>query len=168
MNISLEGIAKIYRNNIWKLHGVPKKIFSNWRLQFALKFMEKFTKVLGTKRQLSIAYHPQTDSQMERINQEIGMFLQHYMNYQQDNWINWLAAAEFQYNDKKHTAIERIPFELNFRRHPWKGDLMIQIEFPQVEKFLIGIQKSWEQVTEAIEEAQKSMKKQFDKKRRNS
>ena len=52
-NISLEGIAKIYRDNIWKLHGVSKEILSNRGPQFALKFMEEFTKVLGTKRQLS-------------------------------------------------------------------------------------------------------------------
>ena len=63
--------------------------------------MEEFTKVLGTRRQLLTAYHPQTDGQMERINQEIEIFLWHYVNYQQDNWIDWLAAAEFQYNDKK-------------------------------------------------------------------
>jgi len=74
-NISLEGIVKIYRDNIWKLHGVSRKILSDWGPQFASKFIEEFTKVLGTKRQLSIAYHSQTDGQMERINQEIGMFL---------------------------------------------------------------------------------------------
>ena len=67
-NISLERIAKIYRNNIWKLHGVPKKILSDRGPQFASKFIEKFTKVLETKRQLSTAYHPQTNGQMERIN----------------------------------------------------------------------------------------------------
>ncbi len=77
----MEGIAKIYKDNIWKLHGVPKKIISDQGPQFASKFIEEFTKVLGTKRQLSIAYHPQTDGQTERINQEIGIFLQHYMNY---------------------------------------------------------------------------------------
>ena len=49
-NISLEGIAKIYRDDIWKLHGIPRKILSNRGLQFASKFMEEFTKVLGTKR----------------------------------------------------------------------------------------------------------------------
>ena len=129
-NISLEGIAKIYRDDIWKLHGVPRKILSDRGPQFASKFMEEFTKALGTKRQLSTAYHPQTDSQMERINQEIGTFLRHYMNYRQDDWTDWLAAAEFQYNDKKHVAIERTPFKLNFGRHPWKGDLMVQIEIP--------------------------------------
>ena len=85
-NISSEGIAEIYRNNIWTLHGVPRKILNNREPQFVSKFMEEFTNALGTKRQLLMAYHPQTDGQMERINQEIGMFLWHYMNYQQDNW----------------------------------------------------------------------------------
>ena len=75
MNISSEEIAKIYKDDIWKLHGIPRKILSNSGLQFASKFMEEFTKALGTKRQLSTAYHPQTDSQTERINQEIGTFL---------------------------------------------------------------------------------------------
>jgi len=53
---------------------------------------------------LSTAYHLQTDGQMERINQEIGTFLRHYVNYQQDNWTEWLVVAEFQYNNKRHTA----------------------------------------------------------------
>jgi len=68
MNISLERIAKIYKDNIWKLYGVPRKILSNRGPQLTSKFMEEFTKALGIKRQLSMAYHPQTDSQMERIN----------------------------------------------------------------------------------------------------
>jgi len=129
--------------------------------------MKEFKKVLETKRQLSIAYHPQTDGQTERINQEIGMFLWHYVNYQQDNWIEWLAAAEFQYNDKKHAATGRTLFKLNFRRHSWKGDLIVQMGIPQVEDFLIVMQKSWKHATKAMEGAQKNMKKQFNKKRRN-
>jgi len=63
---------------------------------------------------LSTAYHSQTNRQTEQINQEIGTFLRHYVNYQQDNWIEWLVAAEFQYNDKKYIATEYTPFELNF------------------------------------------------------
>ena len=68
MNISLKGITKIYRDNIWKLHRIPRKILSDQGPQFALKFMKEFTKALETKRQLSTAYHPQTDGQTERIN----------------------------------------------------------------------------------------------------
>ena len=79
--ISSEEIVKIYRDDIWKLHRIPRKILSDRGPQFALKFMEEFTKALGTKRQLSTTYHPQTDGQIERINQEIGTSLQHYVNY---------------------------------------------------------------------------------------
>jgi len=117
-NISLKGIAKIYRDDIWRLHRVPRKILSNRGPQFTSKFMEKFTKTLEIKKQLSTAYYPQTNGQMEKINQEIGTFLQHYVSYQQDDWTNWLAATEFQYNDKRHAATGRTPFELNFGRHP--------------------------------------------------
>ena len=63
MNISLEGIAKIYRDDIQKLYGVPKKILSDRGPQFVSKFMEEFTKALGMTRQLSLAYYPQTDGQ---------------------------------------------------------------------------------------------------------
>jgi len=166
-NISSEGVAKIYRDEIWKIHGIPKTILSNRGLQFALKFMEDFTRILGTKRKLSTAYHPQTNGQTERINQEIGTFLQHYVNYQQDDWTEWLAAAKFAYNDKKHTATEKTPFELNFGRHPWKWDLMVQMELPRVEEFAKKLQESWKHTTQAMEESQRSMKKQFDKRRRN-
>ena len=64
-------------------------------------------------------------------------------------------------------AIGRTPFKLNFGRHLWKGDLVVKMEIPQVEEFLVEMKKSWEQVTKAIEEAQKVMKKQFNKKRQN-
>jgi len=57
--------------------------------------MKEFMKALGTTRQLSTAYYPQIDGQTERINQKVGTFLQHYVNYQQDDWTEWLAATEF-------------------------------------------------------------------------
>ena len=141
-NISSEEIAKIYRDEIWKLHGVLRTILSNRGPQFTSKFMEEFTRVLGTKRKLSTAYYPQTDGQMERINQEIGKFLRHYVNYQQEDWTDWLATVEFSYNDKKHVATGKTLFELNFGRHPWKGDLMVQTGIPWVEEFMKYLQKS--------------------------
>jgi len=41
-----------------------------------------------------------------------------------------LAMVEFVYNDKKHVATNKTPFKLNFGRHPWKRDLMVQSEIP--------------------------------------
>ena len=87
------------------------------------------------------------------------------MNYQQDDWMDWLATVEFSYNDKKHAATGRTLFKLNFGRHSWKGDLMVQMGILSVEKFMEHLQKSWEQATHAMEESQKNMKQQFNKKR---
>ena len=64
-----------------------------------------------------MVYHSQIDGQIERMNQGVETFLQHYVNYQQDNWTEQLVAAEFQYNDKRHTVMNRTLFEFNFGRH---------------------------------------------------
>jgi len=53
-----EEIAKIYRDEIWKIHRVPKKIISNRKPQFASQFMKDLCKALKTKWTLSTAYHP--------------------------------------------------------------------------------------------------------------
>ena len=166
-NISSEGIAKIYRDKFWKLHEIPKKILSGRGPQFVSRFMEGLTKALETKMMLSITYHPQSDRQTKRINQEIGMFLQHHVNYQQNNWMKWIAAVEFHYNNKKHAATSQTLFVLNFGRHSWKGNLKIQMEIPKLEEFLMKLQRSWEEATKLIKSAQKNMKKQYDKKQRN-
>ena len=64
-------------------------------------------------------------------------------------------------------ATGRTPFKLNFGRYLWKGNLVVQSEFPRVKEFLAELQKSWEQDIKLIEEAQKNMKRQFDKRRQN-
>jgi len=79
----LEEIAKIYRDEIWKLYRIPRKILSNREPQFLFRFIEELMKALETKRMLSTAYHSQTNGQIKRINQEIGTFLRYYINYQQ-------------------------------------------------------------------------------------
>ena len=80
-NVSLEEIAKIYWDKIWKLHGISKTILSDRGPQFASKFMKDLMKALETRRMLSTVYYPQTDRQTEWINQEISTFLRNYVNY---------------------------------------------------------------------------------------
>ena len=68
-------IAKVYWDEIWKLYEIPRKVLSNRRPQFASKFIEELSRALETKRILYTAYHLQTNGQMERMNQEIEVFL---------------------------------------------------------------------------------------------
>ena len=62
-----------------------KKIISDREFQFTSTFIEKLCKALGIKRVMSMVYYSQTNGQMERINQEVEVFLKYYINYKQDD-----------------------------------------------------------------------------------
>jgi len=166
--ISSSEVARIYRDDIWKMHSIPKKIISDRGPQFASIFMGELCKVLGIKRAMSIAYHSQTDGQTERINQEVEVFLRHYINYRQNDWTKWLATAEFQYNDKEHTATGHSSFYVNYGRHPWKGNLIVEMEIPSLEDLLKKMKTTREEAKTAMERTKETMKRQYDKKTRQS
>ena len=65
---SAEGLARLFRDNIWKLHGLPDSIISDRGPQFAAGIMKELNRMLGIKTKLSTAFHPQTDGQIERMN----------------------------------------------------------------------------------------------------
>ena len=58
----------------------------------------------------STTYHPQTDSQTERVNQELEEYLRIYVNEKQNDWVNWLPIAQFCHNDRQHSATRYSPF----------------------------------------------------------
>ena len=120
--LSTKGLTDIYLKQIWKLHGIPKKITSDRGPQFTSELMKELCTQLGIQQNLSTIYHPQTNGQVERSHQETETFLRHYVNHLQDDWEDWLAIAEYQYNNKIHSSTGHTPFYLNYGRHPWKGE----------------------------------------------
>ena len=78
------------------------------------ELMKELCTQLGIQQNLSTAYHPQTNGQVEHSHQETETFLCHYVNHLQDVWENWLAIAEYQYNDKVHLSTGHMPFYLNY------------------------------------------------------
>jgi hypothetical protein len=70
------------------------------------------------KKKLSTSYHPQTDGQTERTNQTLEQYLCCYVNYQQDNWSDFLPMAEFTYNNTVKPGMLASPFFLNYSFHP--------------------------------------------------
>jgi hypothetical protein len=127
--------------------------------------MKELCDAIGIKHNLSTAYHPQTDGQMEHINREVETFLQHYVNYSQDNWNDTLSLAEFQYNDKTHTTTEQSPFFLNYGRHPWKGNLTLGTSISNLGKFLTTLKETRQEAKAALEQGNETMENQYNKKR---
>jgi len=63
-----EGLAKLFRDNMWKLYSLPKSIISDRGPQFAAGIMRELNRMLGIESKLLMVFHPQTDGQTERVN----------------------------------------------------------------------------------------------------
>ena len=63
--MSAEGLARLFRDNVWKLHGLPESIVLDRGPQFAAELTKELNRMLGIEAKLSTAFHPQTDRQME-------------------------------------------------------------------------------------------------------
>jgi len=65
---SAEGLVKLFQDHIWKLHRLPKSIVLDRGVQFAVRMMKELNNLLDIQTKFSMAYHPQIDRQMERVN----------------------------------------------------------------------------------------------------
>ena len=74
-NLTAEGAAELHYKDVFRLHGIPKKIFSDRGPQFAARFMRTLYKRLGIETGLTTAYHPQGNGKVERKNQDVEQYL---------------------------------------------------------------------------------------------
>ncbi|GJQ99168.1 putative reverse transcriptase domain-containing protein [Tanacetum coccineum] len=96
---STEKLARLYTDKIVTRHGVPVLIISDHDTRFTSRLWQTFQKALGTRLDMSTAYHPQTDGQ----------------NFG-GSWDIHLPLAEFSYNNSYHTSIQCAPFEALYGR----------------------------------------------------
>jgi transposase InsO family protein len=113
-----EDLARVFLREIISQHGTPTEIISDRDKLFTSKFWTTLTALLGIKRKLSTAFHPQTDGQTERINQTMETYLRCYVNYKQDNWVELLPLAQFAYNSSESEGTGRTPFFANYGYTP--------------------------------------------------
>jgi len=81
-----EGLARLFRDNIWKLHSLPKSIISDRGPQFAAGLIQELNGMLGIKSKLLTMFYSQTDKQTERVNQELEQYLRMFINHRQEQW----------------------------------------------------------------------------------
>ena len=113
--------ACLFLTHVWKLHGLPRQVVSNWGPQFIVEFTWELYQLLGVKLAATTTYHPQGDGQLEWVNQELEQYLQLFINKRQDNWDELLPLAKFQYNNHVHSATQQTPFMLDTGQHPQMG-----------------------------------------------
>ena len=119
--LSAAGMARLFVQHVWKLHGIPCKVVSDQGPQFMVEFTQELYHMLGIKIAATTAYHPQGDRQTEQVNQELEQYLQLFVNQRQDDWMDLLPLAEFQYNNHIHSSTQHPPFFLDSRQLPQMG-----------------------------------------------
>jgi hypothetical protein len=121
ITVSAAGTARLFVQHLWKLHGLPRRVVSDRGLQFIAEFTRELYQMLGIKVAATTAYHPQGDGQTEHVNQELEQYLRLFINQRQDDWVDLLPLAEFQYNNHVHSATQHPPFLLQTGRLPRMG-----------------------------------------------
>ena len=84
--ISVEGLAKLFRDNVWELYRLPESILLDREPQFAAEITKKLNKILGIQTKLSTSFYLQTDGQIERMNYELEQYLQFFIDHRQKDW----------------------------------------------------------------------------------
>ena len=155
-----EGLVRLFRDNVWKLHGLPESVILDREPQFAVGLTRELNKMLGIETKLSTAYHPETNGQTERMNQELEQYLRMYVNHRQNNWSEWLATAEFAFNNKVHTATKMSPFQVNYGKEPRMGfNIRKKGKNEKAEDFAREMKERHEEARVALVRSQEEMKR---------
>jgi len=161
-----EGLARFFKDNVWKLHGLPESIISDRGLQFVAGIMQELNRMLGIESKLSTVFHPQTDGQTERVNQELEQYLRMFIDHRQEQWPDWLETVEFTYNNKVHSSTKMSPFKANYGQDPRMGfEMRRKGKYKGAEKFVVKMKEVQEEAKVALEKVQEEMKKYADRKR---
>ena len=161
-------LADMFFEQIVRLHGFPRDIVSDRGSIFISKFWSFLLKNYGVSQSLSSAYHPQTDGQTERVNQELEQYLRLYSDQQQQNWMKNLAMAELCYNSRFHSSIRMSPFCANFGYEPvLDGSTELLPESPPtVQDYVTTIQDNIAIISEELKISNETSKHFADQKRR--
>jgi hypothetical protein len=103
-------MAKLFLQEIVRLHGLLATVVSDRGPQIASTFWGQICNHLGNDRRMLTAFHPQTDGQTERMNASMEQYLWVFVNHQQDNWVQWLPLAEFTANNGVSETTKCTPF----------------------------------------------------------
>ena len=145
--ISVEELAKLFKDNMWKLHRLPESVVSDREPQFAKNLTKELNRMLRIKTRLLISFHSQINRQTEQMNQELEQYLMFFINYRQKDQLEWLTLAEFIVNNKVYLATKVSLFITNYSRELRMGaNIRRKKKIEKVTKFVKKMKKVQEKM----------------------
>ncbi|GJV75653.1 putative reverse transcriptase domain-containing protein [Tanacetum coccineum] len=129
----MEKLARMYLKKVVTRHGIPVSIICDCDGRFASNFWRSLQKALGTSLDMSNAYHPQTDGQIEKTIQTLKDMLRACVIDFKNGWVKHLLLVEFSYNNSYHASIKAAPFEVcwTYQGVAKVGAVAYKLELPQ-------------------------------------
>jgi hypothetical protein len=112
----MDKLARLYVQNVVRLHGVPSAIISDRDSHFTSRFWQSLQREMWTKLKFSTTFHPQTDGQSERTNHIPDDMLQAYVLEFKRSWVQYLPLIEFAYNNSYQATIGMSSYEALYGR----------------------------------------------------
>ena len=164
-SITAEGVATIIFKKLYTQFGLFNKIISDRGPQFAAKFQKELVRILGYELALSLAYHPQTNGETERVNQEIEIYLRIVCGASPSKWANHIPMAKFVHNTRPHSSTSKSPFQLIMGYKPQAlPNITNKTDLLAIEKRLNDLVKARDEAAAAHKLARFTMKNQIKSK----
>ncbi|KAF8704726.1 reverse transcriptase, partial [Rhizoctonia solani] len=155
--VTAKGLADLFVTHVWKLHGLPVRTILDQGTMFMGKFLRALYQQLGIKPSFSLAYHPESDGQTERVNQFIEFYLWSYVSADHSDWATWLPLAEYAYNNAKHTSTGKSPFELVYGRSPVMNPSNVPANVPEADQVANTLANKWKEAKAALRMSKEQM-----------
>ncbi|KAI4881834.1 hypothetical protein NFI96_012615 [Prochilodus magdalenae] len=152
---------------VFRYFGLPEDIVSDRGTQFTSRVWQAFCKQLNISVSLTSGFHPQSNGQAERLNQEIGRFLRSYCSTSQHDWSRFLPWAEYAQNSLTSASTGLTPFQcvLGYQPplFPWSGE---PSEVPAVDDWMRRSEQTWRSAHVRLQRAVHRQKLHADRRRR--
>jgi hypothetical protein len=161
--VTSKEIEELMFENVFKYHGLPQTIISDRGVQFNTPFLADTYKKLGIQPNFTTAYHPQSNGQVERINQILENYLRAVTNYYHDDWATTLTIAEMSYNATPKESTGYSPFYLNNAYEP----NIFGMTTSQFSSRVPQADERWKKVKEIREQTKEQLRKTYLKYKQN-
>ena len=155
--VDANGIAQLLFDYVFKHFGIHDTLILDCGPQFASAFARELARILKYDVCLSTAYHPQTDGQTERTNQEIETYLRIFCANNPHQWSKFLTSAKFQHNSVPHSSTKVSPFSLLLGYDPRSYPSLGKTSLPALKSRLSSLDSARKEALAAHEFARRIM-----------
>ncbi|KAL6486690.1 hypothetical protein MHYP_G00060820 [Metynnis hypsauchen] len=163
---SAKGTAELLLQHGVRVHGMPSDLVSDRGPQFASCFWKAFCQLMGASVSLSSGFHPESNGQTERVNQDLARTLRCLTSTNPSSWAEYLPWPEYAHNTLSHSSLGMLPFECQFGfPPPMFPEEEHDFGVPAAKQFIQHCQRAWRKARASLLTTTKARKQVAESKR---